>query len=67
MYILIKITTNGIEVNEKVSKKKKNLETYIKQKGFYFSKYFGLYIDDKNTDNKISSGCDYKIEKIEEI
>jgi len=38
MYLLIRIGTNDIRTSELVSKSKKALEIYIKEKGFYWSK-----------------------------
>ena len=44
MYLLIRIGTNDIRTSELVSKSKKSLENYIKEKGFYWSKKFNRYI-----------------------
>lgn len=67
MYILIRIATNDIRHNELGSKKKSKLEKHIKEKGFYFSKTVGRYIDDRTVKIPGGSGTDYVIEKIEEI
>ena len=64
MFILIGIRTGGIEFPEYVSKKKSRLEEYLKEEGYYFSKKFGLYIDDRTNGG---SGIDYIIEEIDEL
>jgi len=67
MYILINIGTNDIRTNELASKDKSKLEQHIKEKGFYFSKKNGRYIDDRTSGIAGGSGSEYFIEKIEEI
>lgn len=67
MYLLIEITTNDRRSSILVSKTKKKLEQYVKDKGFYWSKSLGRYIDDKNTGILGGSGTDYIIEKIDLI
>ena len=62
MYILIELRINGIESNELVSKHKGKLVRYLKEKGYYFSKKYGIYIS-----KDIESVTDFKIEKIKEI
>lgn len=65
MYILIRIGTNDSRNVELVSRTKKKLEDYIKEKGFYWSKKLNRYIDDKTSGIDGGSGCDYIIRKIE--
>ena len=60
-YILIALTVGGREYVEYCSDSKKKLESYIKQKGYYFSAKHEKYINDKNDD------LDYVIEKLEMI
>ena len=67
MYLLIEITTNDRRSSIIVSKTKKKLEQYVKDKGFYWSKSVGRYVDDKNTGILGGSGTDYIIEKIDEL
>jgi hypothetical protein len=67
MYLLIRIGTNDIRTSELVSKSKKELENHIKEKGFYWSRKCGRYIDDKNCGISGGSGTDYLIELIEEL
>jgi len=67
MYILIRIGTNDKRWTERVSRTKKALEDYIKQKGFYWSKKIGRYIDDKTTGISGGSGTDYVIEQVDKI
>lgn len=62
MYILISITGNYRRPS-KVSKYKNRLVSYLKDNGFYYSKKWDRYINDKNG----GGGIDYKIEHIEEI
>jgi hypothetical protein len=64
MYVLIKIGTNDSRSSEFASKTKKKLENHIKDKGYYWSKKVGRYIDDKNCDG---SGADYIIDEIDEL
>jgi len=49
-----------------VSKRKTNLEFFIKKKGFYWSRKLRRYIDDK-TAGFGGSGTEYFIEKVKEI
>ena len=65
MYLLTEITTNDRRSPILVSKTKKKLEQHIKDKGFYWSKKVGRYIDDNNTGILGGSGTDYIIEKID--
>jgi hypothetical protein len=67
MYLPIGIGTNDIRTNELVSKSKKTLENYIKEKGFYWSKKCNRYIDDINSGISGGSGTDYLIELIDEL
>lgn len=66
MYVLVSIS-ESIDRVRFVSKKKSNLEAYLKTTGYYWSKKWKRYIDDKNCGIIGGSGIDYKIEKIEEI
>lgn len=63
MYILIEIGTNDSRNTCKCSKKKKIIVEYLKEKGYYWSKKFNRYVDDKNS----GSGLDYEIKFIEEL
>lgn len=63
MYILISITGNDYRRPSKVSKYKNKLESYLKDNGFYYSKKWDRYINDKNG----GGGIDYEIKYIEEI
>ena len=67
MYLLIRIGTNDIRTSELVSKSKKSLENYIKEKGFYWSKKANRYIDDKTSDIDGGSGTDYLIHSVDEL
>jgi len=67
MYLLIRVKENNIRHNELVSKFKNKLVDHIKEKGYYWSKYNGCYIDDKNCGISGGSGSDYIIEKINEL
>ena len=67
MYILIKISTNGVRGFEKVSKRKYKLESFLKERGYYFGKGVGMYIDDKTSGIDGGSGIDYLIQKIDVI
>lgn len=66
MYVLVSIS-ESIGRAVFVSKKKSSLEAYLKTIGYYWSKKWKRYIDDKNCGIIGGSGIDYKIEKIEEI
>lgn len=67
MYLLIRIGQNDIRTSELISKSKKKLENHIKVKGFYWSKNWNRYIDDKNCGISGGSGTDYLIELIDEL
>lgn len=67
MYILIHIGTNDFRYNERVSKHKNKLIEYLKEKGFYWSKINGRFVDDKTVKIDGGSGTDYIIRKVEEI
>ena len=67
MYLLIRIGTNDSRHSELVSKLKRPLVEHIKEKGFYWSKINGRYVDDKTTGIDGGSGTDYIITKIEEL
>ena len=49
MYILIRVGANDFRSNEKVSRTKKKLEEYLKEKGFYWSNKIKRYIDDETS------------------
>ena len=51
----------------KVSKRKSKLENHIKEKGYYWSKKNGRYVDDKNCGIDGGSGTDYIINSVDEI
>ena len=67
MYLLIRIGTNDSRHSELVSKRKNKLVKHIKEKGFYWSKKNGRYVDDKNTGVLGGSGTDYIITKVNEL
>ena len=67
MYILIHIGTNNVRWTERVSKQKKKLIEYLKDRGFYWSKKNGRYVDDKTIKIDGGSGTDYIIRKVEEL
>jgi len=67
MYILIKIGVGGGEHNIICSKRKNKLVKFLKDKNYYYSKKFGVYINDKNAKQEGSSEYDYYITKIDEI
>ena len=67
MYILIRIGTNDSRRVELVSRTKKKLEDYIKEKGFYWSKKLNRYIDDKTSGIDGGSGIDYLINSVYEL
>ena len=60
MYILIELITNGVSINGIVSRKKKNIEEYLKKRGYHYSKVYNLWINDDEC-------SDYRIEIIREI
>ena len=64
MYILIEVGINGIRTNELVANTKAEIEQYLKDKGYYFSKKAGRYIDDKTVKIYGGSGIDYEIHQI---
>ena len=65
MYILIRIGLGGTECNIMVSKYKKDIVKHLKDLGYYWSKSYRRYIDDKTKHKKDGSGQDYIIEEIE--
>ena len=67
MYLLIEIGINGKRTPILVSKTKKRIEEEIKTKGYYWSKKFKRYIDDKNHKSDWDIRIDYLIEKIDEL
>ena len=67
MFALIRIGTNDSRKLWKVSKRKSKLESYIKEKGYYWSKKNGRYVDDKNCGIDGGSGTDYIINRVHEI
>ena len=67
MYKLIRIGAKDSRSVELVSKTKKKLEDYIKEKGFYWSKKFNRYIDDKTSGIDGGSGTDYLINSVDEL
>lgn len=67
MYLLVRIELNDVRSNMLISERKNKLEKYLKEKGFYWSKINGAYIDDKNNKTSNGSGADYIIEKIDKI
>ena len=67
MYILNQIDYHGFAQPQVISKRKKKLVQYLKDRGYYWSKKIGRYIDDKTTKLQGGSGIDYSIEKIDEI
>lgn len=66
MYVLIEINTGGRRAH-KMSKFKNKLESYLKEKGYYFGKGVQRYINDKNSGILGGSGTDYIIQEVEEI
>ena len=64
MYLLIRIGTNDTRSYELVSKTKKKLVEYLKEKGYYYSKKCRRYINDKNCGISGGSGTDYLISEI---
>lgn len=67
MYILIRIGSNDSRRVELVSRTKKKLEDYIKERGFYWSKKINRYIDDKTSGIDGGSGTDYLIHSVDEL
>ena len=68
MYILIEISTDDFRNNELMSStKKKKIEDYLSNKGYYFSKPHNRYINDKTVKIQGGSGIDYIINKIRVI
>jgi hypothetical protein len=67
MYLLIQIGLNGERDYVFASKTKVKLEDFLKDKGYYFSKRVGLYINDKTVNIKGGSGIDYDIKFITEL
>lgn len=67
MYMLIRIGRNDSRSVEFVSRTKKKLEDYIKEKGFYWSKKANRYIDDKTSGIDGGSGTDYLIHSVDEL
>jgi len=67
MYVLIKIGTNDSRSSEFVSKTKKKLVNKIKENGYYWSKKYNRYVDDKNSGIDGGSGVDYIIDEIDEL
>ena len=65
MYLLIRIGTNDTRSYELVSKTKKKLVEYLKEKGYYYSKKWRRYIDDKNCGINGGSGTDYLISEVD--
>lgn len=63
MYILINVSVNGVKTNVLVSKTKKKLIQYLKEKEYYWSAVNGRYIDDRTN----NSGEDYIIQSIKEL
>ena len=67
MYKLIRIGAKDSRSVELVSKTKKRLEDHIKEKGFYWSKKWNRYIDDKTSGINGGSGTDYLINSVDEL
>ena len=57
--------TNDYRRNILISDKKKKIAEHLKEKGFYYSKKAGRYIDDKYSGILGGSGTDYIIEIID--
>ena len=65
MYLLTKLTADNAGIPHLVSKKKETLVKWLKDKGYYWSKDYQMYIDDRP--GMEDSNIDYTIEKVEEI
>ncbi len=65
MYVLIEVGENGKRDAVLVSKTKKKLEKYIKDKGYYWSNKANCYIDDRTSGIEGGSGADYLISNVD--